>query len=272
MPDGSSSAFVPQPRGLLEVVGTRLEPFLRGFQECSFQLEVEEFVEQHAEAFLVACPDGSQPLTWTALHQEYRGLFERQLDAILEELDIEREEFLEWLTALRGAAEHLEDGAWLPGSGGLSARDFDAFLAALTASEDYVWFRYVMFGAVAEQELKRRHQFLDAAALAETVGGRRAGGCAGGYAGGHAGGYTSGASADDARGYAKATWSHELEVSVPEDVSSGQVLAVDFLGKRYELLVPEGCGPGVTFRASVQVDVPSTLPRPTPPPLAPPPD
>eukprot|EP00971_Amphidinium_carterae_P169439 3356891-Amphidinium_carterae.2 len=74
MPDA-----IPQPRGLESVVGTRLEPFLRGFQELGFRFDIEalvqkrtphglvsgvaqcpqEFVQKNAPSFAVACADGS---------------------------------------------------------------------------------------------------------------------------------------------------------------------------------------------------------------------
>merc|ERR1712061_752202 len=48
----------------------------------------------------------------------------------------------------------------------------------------------------------------------------------------------------------------EIDIVVPDGVVAGQVLAVDFLGARYELVVPEGCGPGASFRAVVTVPSP----------------
>ncbi|CAE8638818.1 unnamed protein product [Polarella glacialis] len=43
----------------------------------------------------------------------------------------------------------------------------------------------------------------------------------------------------------------EMEVAVPEGMGPGQLLAVDYLGMRYELTIPEGCTEGMTFRAAV---------------------
>mmetsp|Transcript_122318 Transcript_122318/g.346813 ORF Transcript_122318/g.346813 Transcript_122318/m.346813 type:complete len:207 (-) Transcript_122318:237-857(-) len=43
----------------------------------------------------------------------------------------------------------------------------------------------------------------------------------------------------------------EIEVAVPDGVGPGQMLAVDYLGTRYEVAVPEGCMPGTVFRVAV---------------------
>jgi len=45
----------------------------------------------------------------------------------------------------------------------------------------------------------------------------------------------------------------EIEVIVPEGLGPGQLMAVDFLGTRFELVVPNDCGPGAAFRATVAV-------------------
>ncbi|CAK0902688.1 unnamed protein product, partial [Prorocentrum cordatum] len=114
-------------------------------------LDVEEYVDANSPAFAALCYDGSHPLEWTALHEGYRDLFERQFCAVLEGQEVEREEFLEWITALQEASEALDPEAELPGSGGLRAVDLGGFLSALTASEDYESFLRVMFRAVAER-------------------------------------------------------------------------------------------------------------------------
>jgi len=46
---------------------------------------------------------------------------------------------------------------------------------------------------------------------------------------------------------------HEIEVSVPDGISPGHVIAVDYCGRRFELLVPDGCFPGMVFRASLSL-------------------
>mmetsp|Transcript_29689 Transcript_29689/g.78640 ORF Transcript_29689/g.78640 Transcript_29689/m.78640 type:complete len:124 (+) Transcript_29689:1-372(+) len=43
----------------------------------------------------------------------------------------------------------------------------------------------------------------------------------------------------------------EIAVTVPEGVSAGEAFAVEYLGARYELAVPEGYGPGMSFSATV---------------------
>lgn len=46
---------------------------------------------------------------------------------------------------------------------------------------------------------------------------------------------------------------HEIEVSVPDGAFPGHVIAVDYLGRRFDILVPDGCVPGMAFRASVSL-------------------
>lgn len=215
MADGDVS--VPQCRGLREVVGTRLEPFLRGFEERSFQLGVQDLVQRLAPEFLVACSDGSHPIVWTLRHREYREMFEEQLGAILEGLDIEREELIEWAEALRGLAEGLEGDSELPGTGGVRCADFDEFLKALTASEDYEHFVRVMFHAAA----KFREE--------------------------------------EADGEQGTGLLQEVEIAVPDGFGPGQPLTIEFLGATYELVIPDGCHSGATFRASVPVAPPLPL-------------
>lgn len=216
MADCATPEKVPQCRGLSSVLGTELEPFLRGFQECGFRFDVERFVTEHASAFVVACPDGSHPLAWTDLHRQYKELFDCQLDTILEyhtNRSIEREEFLAFCTQLVGSAEKLPDDAELPSTGGARVKDFHEFIQALTASEDYMRFVHVMFEEVARLGL-------------------------------------SGPSLDVAVEQSSA---QEIEVTVPEGYGPGELLAVDFLGCRYNLSIPVDCGPGSVFRAALPV-------------------
>ncbi|CAK0902689.1 unnamed protein product, partial [Prorocentrum cordatum] len=195
-------------------------------------LDVEEYVDANSPAFAALCYDGSHPLEWTALHEGYRDLFERQFCAVLEGQEVEREEFLEWITALQDrldASEALDPEAELPGSGGLRAVDLGGFLSALTASEDYESFLRVMFRAVAER--RRR------SAPAPPPGEHQA---------------------------AAPPLTQEVDVRVPEGAQPGAALPVDFLGSRHELVVPEGLGPGAVFRAAVPVvppPPPSARPR-----------
>lgn len=226
---------VPQPRGLREVVGTKLEPFLRGFQECSFQFDVEDFVESHAFQFAIPCPDGSHPLIWTHFHQEYCALFDQQLNAILEDLDIERDELLEWMVALRGCADGMEDDAELPGSGGVRCGDFNDFLKALTSSEDYERFVWVMFKAVSDLRIKEMQDQLADASIDPAT--------------------SNGLAAPSA-----SPPTQDIDVCVPEGIEPGHVLIVDFLGNRYELVVPPGCFAGSVFRATVFLTAPPLPP------------
>eukprot|EP00930_Biecheleria_cincta_P043587 TRINITY_DN29913_c0_g1_i1.p1 TRINITY_DN29913_c0_g1~~TRINITY_DN29913_c0_g1_i1.p1 ORF type:complete len:243 (-),score=40.72 TRINITY_DN29913_c0_g1_i1:99-827(-) len=238
MPDA-----VPQPRGLEAVVGTRLDPFLRGFGESSFRGEVESFIDQAAPSFVVPCPDGSNPLSWTELHSQYCELFDRQLVGILDELDIERDEFLEWYEALVGAGEHLEDAAELPGTGGVRVSDFRGFAKALTASEDYELFRSVLLQRAAQQQqvVASPLDLQDALPPVQPT--------SGGYAS-HTGGYgQSGIS----EAPPLAPLCQEIDVLVPEGYGPGQVIAMQYLGARYELVVPDGHHSGTSFRASVQL-------------------
>lgn len=43
----------------------------------------------------------------------------------------------------------------------------------------------------------------------------------------------------------------EIDVAVPDGMGAGEVLAVDYLGQRYETVIPDGCGPGMTFRFAI---------------------
>ncbi|CAE7241180.1 unnamed protein product [Symbiodinium necroappetens] len=47
--------------------------------------------------------------------------------------------------------------------------------------------------------------------------------------------------------------SQEIEVVVPEGMGPGETLPVDYLGARYELVIPEGYTAGMTFRTSILV-------------------
>eukprot|EP00933_Yihiella_yeosuensis_P083875 TRINITY_DN98169_c0_g1_i1.p1 TRINITY_DN98169_c0_g1~~TRINITY_DN98169_c0_g1_i1.p1 ORF type:complete len:245 (+),score=66.62 TRINITY_DN98169_c0_g1_i1:36-737(+) len=232
-----SNVLVPQPRGLASVLGTQLEPFLRGFQESGFKFDVEEFVEKYTATFAVACPDGSHPLVWTTIHKEYRDLFERQLDTILEDLEIERDEFSSFCLELSQASDSLDDDVELPGTGGARAADFGKFIEALTASEDYELFLKVMFNAVIEESEKLR---ADGSELPPPPPPEEA----------------APPAAPAESSLAQTT--QEIEVIVPDGYGPGQVLPVEFLGARYELTIPEHCEPGSSFRAAVFLPIAST--------------
>ncbi|CAK9041180.1 unnamed protein product [Durusdinium trenchii] len=46
----------------------------------------------------------------------------------------------------------------------------------------------------------------------------------------------------------------EIDVVVPEGMGPGQLLPVDYLGRRYELYIPEGCEAGTTFRTTISIE------------------
>eukprot|EP00913_Durusdinium_trenchii_P003945 g3654.t1 len=47
----------------------------------------------------------------------------------------------------------------------------------------------------------------------------------------------------------------EIDVVVPEGMGPGQLLPVDYLGRRYELYIPEGCEAGTTFRTTISIEI-----------------
>ncbi|CAE7857592.1 Kcnh5, partial [Symbiodinium microadriaticum] len=72
-----------------------------------FQEEVDDFVQRHASHFAVVCPDGSFPLLWKQLHNEYKELFDQQLEAILWFQDSDKESFLTACGRLHAASAGL---------------------------------------------------------------------------------------------------------------------------------------------------------------------
>eukprot|EP00747_Dinoflagellata_sp_TGD_P210593 gnl/TRDRNA2_/TRDRNA2_83853_c0_seq1.p1 gnl/TRDRNA2_/TRDRNA2_83853_c0~~gnl/TRDRNA2_/TRDRNA2_83853_c0_seq1.p1 ORF type:complete len:282 (+),score=52.18 gnl/TRDRNA2_/TRDRNA2_83853_c0_seq1:66-848(+) len=240
--------IVPQEEGLPGVVGTKLEFFIRGFQESSFQEDVDEFVKAHAASFTVAHPDGSYPLEWTELHKQYKVLFDHQLDAMVWISDIQKGEFIEYCRRLHEVAAGCPDDAELPdvfpddpecpNCRDIRASEFCSFLSALTASEDFDRFLRVMFDAVITQRSTAScHDYIPPEQPAV---------------------YPTSMEPPAELDTVPLPASHEIEVCVPEGVVVGQMLAVEFLGVRYELMVPEGCVPGSTFRATVALPSLST--------------
>eukprot|EP00440_Ansanella_granifera_P019665 gb/GFBE01021362.1/.p1 GENE.gb/GFBE01021362.1/~~gb/GFBE01021362.1/.p1 ORF type:complete len:201 (+),score=50.28 gb/GFBE01021362.1/:1-603(+) len=177
--------------------GSTLEPFLRGFQDSNFQAVVQQFVAERAAAFTVTCQDGSHPLAWTQYHNEYREMYERQLNDILQGLTIGPEEFAEFCEWLRVHAEIFED----------DSEGLYPFIEAVTASEEYTAFLNVMFTEVRRQQLVEQP--------------------------------------------ADTPQTEEIDIAVPEGMGPGDVIAVEYLGARYELAVPEGYGPGMVFRTAI---------------------
>ena len=43
----------------------------------------------------------------------------------------------------------------------------------------------------------------------------------------------------------------QIDVLIPEGMSSGQVVLVEFLGAQYEVMIPEGYGAGMVFQTTV---------------------
>lgn len=161
--------------------GTSLEPILRGLQSFDFQAQVQEFVAANASAFEAVCPDGSQPLVWTQYHNEYRRLFDQQLDVILKHVQMDHETFHEFCGWLQECQENLDEDYELPDTNGLRAGEFYAFLEVLTSSENYDRFLQVMFAEVARQQSQQ---------------------------------------------------SVEIDVPVPEGLSAGDAMAVEYMGTR----------------------------------------
>eukprot|EP00747_Dinoflagellata_sp_TGD_P196409 gnl/TRDRNA2_/TRDRNA2_66430_c0_seq1.p2 gnl/TRDRNA2_/TRDRNA2_66430_c0~~gnl/TRDRNA2_/TRDRNA2_66430_c0_seq1.p2 ORF type:complete len:121 (-),score=26.95 gnl/TRDRNA2_/TRDRNA2_66430_c0_seq1:320-682(-) len=110
----SNPDLVPQEHGLESVQGTVLERFLEGFREGVFQEEVDEFVKPHTPEFAVACPDGSCPLVWSSLHEEYKVLFDQQLEAILWFQNSNKDDFIQRIAMMQQASEALPGDAELP--------------------------------------------------------------------------------------------------------------------------------------------------------------
>lgn len=197
------------------LTGTGLEAFLRGFEECGFRIERARFVEGHVGSFAALNPDGSQPLEWTRLHGDYKALFDAHLDTILEyhpSACIEREDFLRYCQELHAASQARREELVAQSTGGASIADFELFLAAITASEEYEEFLKVMLAAARwpADAVRRLCAPEPPAAAAE-----------------------------------------EVEVRVPEGYAPGQLLPIDVLGCRYEVAIPQGCGPGGVFRAAL---------------------
>mmetsp|Transcript_38778 Transcript_38778/g.89695 ORF Transcript_38778/g.89695 Transcript_38778/m.89695 type:complete len:166 (+) Transcript_38778:315-812(+) len=105
--------------------------------------------------------DGSYPLCWTELHEEYCALFERQLKAVVQEEGFSVEDFRDHIGELTEFAASKAPDEYLPGcepsyippSPGIRVADFWEFLEALTASKSFDSFREVM--SVAAQRPKQ---------------------------------------------------------------------------------------------------------------------
>mmetsp|Transcript_124619 Transcript_124619/g.248689 ORF Transcript_124619/g.248689 Transcript_124619/m.248689 type:complete len:226 (+) Transcript_124619:90-767(+) len=218
---------VPQQHGLGSVSGSPLEPFVQGFLEQHFLEQVQTFVKHHSPEFCVACADGSFPLRWTELHKVYRQMFDRQLQSVVQEEGFSRDDFREYCLELSQSAGALADADVIPGSPGVCAAQFREFIKVLTASEDFEGFLRIMF----DQAIRGQEN-----AMAVQPGGPPR----------------------DPAAVAADPGSQEIEVAVPEGMGPGHALAVEYLGARYELVVPEGFLAGTTFRAVIAL--PSAAP------------
>mmetsp|Transcript_24051 Transcript_24051/g.45384 ORF Transcript_24051/g.45384 Transcript_24051/m.45384 type:complete len:229 (-) Transcript_24051:83-769(-) len=222
----SNPELVPQELGLAAVAGTKLQRFLRGFQEGIFQEEVDKFVRHNASHFASVCLDGSYPLEWTNLHNEYKELFDQQLEAIFWFNDSDKDQFLQTCEWLSDACRGMPEEACIPdlfprdpdlrGSCGLTVGSFRAFMSALTASEDFHRFLQVMFSAAA-------------GTLRPTL--------------------RLPAGAEDVH--------EEIAVPVPEGAGPGSNVAVTFLGQHFALDVPAGYTSGMSFPASLPLPPPT---------------
>ncbi|CAE7373623.1 unnamed protein product [Symbiodinium pilosum] len=136
-------------------VDWQLSPFLRGFCEAPFAAEINEFIQTHASAFRESNLDGSHPLRWTELHKEYAALFERQLQAVVQEEGFSLEDFRDHIAELREFAAQRAPEEYLPGcepsfippGKGIRVEEFWDFLEALTASKNFESFKEVMCAA-----------------------------------------------------------------------------------------------------------------------------
>jgi hypothetical protein len=211
---------------------TSLDPFLRGFQESSFKAKVQAFVCQRAQKFAVMNDDGSHPLVWTQYHAEYCDIFEAQLERILQAVGMNKGDLRQFCCWLEEHYMMLDEQDEIMHSGGVRVGEFKPFIASLTASEDYLTFLQIMF-----DELERQYDGGATAGPNEAEDDDVAevplplGGC------------------DAVKEPAPVT--QELQVAVPEGMGPGQLLAVDYLGLRYELAIPDGCYSGSAFRALV---------------------
>jgi len=46
---------------------------------------------------------------------------------------------------------------------------------------------------------------------------------------------------------------HQVDVAVPEGVSPGMALSIEYLGTVHQVVVPDGFGPGTTLRVNIEV-------------------
>jgi len=222
----SNPDVVPQEHGLEAVAGCYLERFLRGFQEGCFQDEVDEFIKRSAPQFAVPHLDGSFPLEWTELHNDYKRLFDQQLEAILWFQDSDKDRFLEYCNRLYLQSCALPNDAELPEivndhrlstkpSGGrrITVADFRSFMAAITASEDFERFLAVMFAATTGS-LRPTLRLSDSQDQSTSM---------------------------------------RVSLEIPVGIEPGQMLEVTCLGVRQEIQVPAGYSQGAALPLSMSL-------------------
>eukprot|EP00933_Yihiella_yeosuensis_P075535 TRINITY_DN8497_c0_g1_i1.p1 TRINITY_DN8497_c0_g1~~TRINITY_DN8497_c0_g1_i1.p1 ORF type:complete len:218 (+),score=62.12 TRINITY_DN8497_c0_g1_i1:147-800(+) len=188
------------------LLSSNLDPIYEGLQQKDFQAVVHQFAAERAADFTVVCTDGSQPLIWTQYHQQYKELFELQIESTLSSMNMSKAQF-------QSCVNHLQE---VRSSLGKKAEDIDSFLRTLTAADEYETFLHVMFIEVRRQQIEAEAAAADATATCE--------------------GHHS---------------TQEIVVVAPEGTSPGQLLAVEYMGVHYELLIPEGCEAGMSFAAEV---------------------
>eukprot|EP00931_Biecheleriopsis_adriatica_P103026 TRINITY_DN77915_c0_g1_i1.p1 TRINITY_DN77915_c0_g1~~TRINITY_DN77915_c0_g1_i1.p1 ORF type:complete len:234 (+),score=62.81 TRINITY_DN77915_c0_g1_i1:49-702(+) len=124
------------------IITSSLEPLRDGLQNRDFQRIVEQFASEHAVDFTALWPDGSHPLLWTMRHQEYKAIFEEQLEITLATEGMTKETFHSTMQHLQEVRDSLGD----------FAEDLNGFLTNLTAADDYNTFLQVMFAEVRRQQ------------------------------------------------------------------------------------------------------------------------
>eukprot|EP00434_Breviolum_minutum_P005026 symbB.v1.2.004436.t1/scaffold251.1/size321111/5 len=224
----SNPQLVPQELGIASVEAhSFFHRLLCGFQEGVFQEEVENFVQEHACHFAVLCMDGSYPLHWQQLHQQYKELFDQQLEAILWFQDSDKEKFLDLCHSLEGASAGMTEDSLVAGGDlvqGVTVGAFRRFMSSLTATEDFERFLEVMFAA-ATGRLQATLRLPEGTQVVST----------------------------------------EMPMKVPEGLTPGDTLPVSFLGHPLNLTVPEGYQAGMTFPAVLEIPRHQPPVAPTPP-------
>eukprot|EP00439_Symbiodinium_sp_Y106_P046923 s3465_g6.t1 len=192
--------------------GSSLEPILRGFHDAGFQAAVQQFAAERAAHFQATCPDGSQPLIWTQYFNEYRELFEMHLRHILHGLGMTEDTFHE----LCGYLQEMM----------LGVCGVCAFAS--------ICLPFVAF------HIRDHSKDIETASCGKSLNSQ--------------GGNRAITSSEDYDAFLQlmfaevqrqqslgAGTSQEIEVVVPEGMGAGETLPVDYLGARYELIIPDPC-------------------------------